>query len=251
VAGVAALASTVLPSSAHAEPGNGNGWGQGIGGGRFKGGGASCILKGTQVLTAQGEVAVEDLRIGDLVETVRGEALPIRWIGRQTFWKSGPSWPKSVMPVRVLRSALGDGTPHRDLYISPRHALFVDGFSVTARDLVNGLSINPGLPPGRERLEYFHILLDNHEIILTEGAPSGTMLIQTGHEHEVFVNFAEYERLYPGESRKAMARAAPHYGGWAHLAGLLRLGVSSVVDVRDPMQKAYARIAARAQAPVS
>jgi Hint domain len=75
-----------------------------------------CFLPGTCILTSRGEVPVEELRIGDQVVTVRGEAKPIKWIGRQSFKKSGPAWQDSVMPIRIARGALDENTPHQDLY---------------------------------------------------------------------------------------------------------------------------------------
>jgi hypothetical protein len=233
-----ALAMKLLSSSAHANNGKHLGW--------YKN--SACLLRGTRVLTPTGERRVEDLRIGDQVITARGEAVPVRWIGRRAYTKTGPTWQASVMPIRIARSALDERTPQADLYVSPEHALLVDGFLVSARDLVNGLSIAPGLPPGRTGVEYFHILLDTHEIILTEGAPSATLLIRTGREHEAFANFAEYEHLFPAGKSPRMAPAAPIYsGGWTHLAALLRLGVSTLVDVRHPVERAYDRIADRAR----
>ena len=69
-----------------------------------------CFLRGTRILTPGGEVPVEDLTIGALVETLNGP-LPIKWIGRQRFGKDSPSWHWSVAPIRVARSALGDEIP--------------------------------------------------------------------------------------------------------------------------------------------
>ena len=67
-------------------------------------------------------------------------------------------------------------------------------------------------------------------------------------EYEAFTNFAEYERLYPNEKCSAMVPYAPSLStGRAHLKALLGLGASCFVDVRDPLQESYDRIAARAE----
>jgi hypothetical protein len=249
VAGIAALASMGLPSSSKADPGHGRGWGQG-GGGRGHG---HCFLKGTRVLTSRGEAQIEDLGVGDLVKTMRGEDLPIKWIGRNTFRRSGAFWPKSVIPIRVSRFAIDDHTPHADLYLSPRHALFIDGFLMEVRDLVNGTSIAPVVAPDMETIEYFHIVLNTHEVIWAEGAPAESY---NGDGFDLFTNFFEYKRLYPNDPCSAMPLVAPNLSqstGRAHLHALLGLGASylgigaSDNAVRDPLQEAYEQFAARAE----
>src|SRR5262249_39503885 len=95
-----------------------------------------CFLRGTHIQTPDGEIPVEDLTIGALVETLSGP-LPVKWIGRQTFRKDSPSWHWSVAPVRVARFALCDQYPRRDLYLSPRHSLFIDGCFIPVEWLVN------------------------------------------------------------------------------------------------------------------
>ena len=217
-----------------------------------KGNGDNCFLRGTSIMTPTGEARIEDLAIGDLVETVRGEAHAVRWIGRRLYKKSGSSWNDSVMPIRVSRQALDQRTPHRDLYLSPNHALFVDGVLIRVKELVNGISIAPALPAQRDVIEYFQIVLDTHEVILAEGAPAETFLLRASN-HENFTNFVEYERLYPAGSRPAMTPFAPivgYEGGREHLKALLCLGLPRFV-LRDPVQDAYEKIAARAGQLVS
>ena len=55
--------------------------------------------------------------------------------------------------------------------------------------------------------------------------------------------------LVGSEERPAMKPFAPihSYGGRAELKGLLRLALLPIIDVRDPVQRARDRIAARAE----
>jgi hypothetical protein len=209
--------------------------------------GQHCLLIGTRILTPRGEVPVEELTIGDLVDTLNGP-LAVKWIGRRRFTKGvSSSWHRSVAPVRVARFALHDQYPHRDLYLSPRHSLFVDGVLIPVEHLVNDRSVVRAQMDDREVIEYFHVELETHEVIFAEGAPVETLLVT--HGREGFANFVEYERVYGSEERPAMKPFAPilSYGGRAELKGLLRLALSSIVDVRDPVQRARDRLAARAE----
>jgi hypothetical protein len=211
--------------------------------------GQNCFLAGTLIMTPAGSVRIEDLQIGDLVETMRGQAMPVKWIGRQAYKKNGPSWSDSVMPIRISRQALDQKTPHADLYLSPNHALFIDGFLIRAKDLVNGLSIVPSLPAEREIIDYLHIVLDTHEVIFAEGAPAETFLLRSSN-HENFTNFVEFSRLYPAECRSAMVPFAPivgYEGGREHLGALLRLAIPRFIHKEDPIRDACNRFAARAR----
>jgi hypothetical protein len=207
-----------------------------------------CLLDGTAVLTPDGEVGVEELRPGDLVVTKRGIPLPIKWVGRRRFSKlAGSNWQQAVMPVRVSRFALDEQTPHEDLYLSPSHGLFLDGALIPAVDLINGTSIVQTMPEGLEQISYYHIELASHEVIFAEGAAVETLLAL--NDRECFDNFVEYERLYGTHDRGPTAAYAPrvcYNGGRSELKALLRRAASTIVDIRDPIQVAYDKIAARA-----
>jgi hypothetical protein len=209
--------------------------------------GYNCFLFGTRILTPRGEVPVEELTIGALVETLNGP-LPVKWIGRRRFRKvASSSWHSRVASIRVARFALDDQYPKRDLYLSGGHCLFVDGVLIPVKCLVNDISVVRAEMDDREVIEYFHIELETHEVIFAEGTPVETFLAAEGRED--FGNFVEYERLYGSEERPAMKPLAPivSYGGRAELKGLVRLALSPIADVLDPVQRARCRIAARAE----
>jgi hypothetical protein len=207
----------------------------------------SCLLKGTQVSTPAGERPVEDLRIGDEVLTLSGPKA-IKWIGYSKYTKEADRpWQARVMPIRVARSAIADHAPRRDLYLSPEHRVFVNEVLIAVKHLVNGTSIAPAAPADMAMIEYYHIEFDTHEVILAEGAPVESFM-ELNWEREYFSNFVEHERLY-GRDQARMMPFAPILGyrnRREKLAGLARSVVSSVVDVRDPIQVARDQLARRA-----
>ena len=81
--------------------------------------------------------------------------------------------PELARPVRIDAGALGDNQPVRDLLLSPEHALWLQASWVPARDLINGATIRQ---EARSHVEYFHVELDSHDILLAEGIPAESYL---------------------------------------------------------------------------
>jgi hypothetical protein len=212
----------------------------------------NCFGRGTLIRTADGEVPVEDLAVGALVMTTKG-TMPIKWVGRQTIKRNASaSWHPNVVPVRVSRFAIDDQTPQRDLYLSQGHCLFIDGVLIPVKHLVNGSSIAfDDRAAMSETIEYFCVELDTHEAIFAESTAAESF--RYGGGQIAWDNLDEYQDLY-GSEHAIMSAFAPVYrynGGRAEVRGLLRLAASRFVDVRDPIQIAHDRIAARAMAELS
>lgn len=213
------------------------------------GSGPNCFLRGTLIRTAHGEVPVEDLTNGVLVMTTNGE-FPVKWVGRKTIRKNAQaSWHPSVVPIRISRSAIDDETPQRDLYLSQGHCLLIDGVLIPAIYLVNGRSIMFDNDPGMsETIEYFCVELDTHQALFAEGTAAESFRYWGGQI--AWDNLGDYQAVY-GEEHEVMPPLAPicrYGGGRSELRGLVRLAASRLVDVRDPIQIAHDRIAARAMA---
>jgi hypothetical protein len=167
---------------------------RGVADGRGHENDGNCFLRGTTILTADGDRKIEDLTIGDLLPTVFGGIRPIQWIGRYPFRRSDPSkpWPEMVRPVRIARSALAPNVPHTDLYVTQWHSLFIDDVLVPAGSLINETTITLCQAREMTEMEFFNIKIDSHDVIYAEGAPVETLL----NVDECAVNFAEYFRLY-------------------------------------------------------
>ncbi|MBN8968924.1 MAG: Hint domain-containing protein [Rhizobiales bacterium] len=208
-----------------------------------------CFAQGTLIRTADGETPVEDLAVGAFVMTTNG-ARPVKWIGRQVMSRNGSAcWHPSVVPVRVSRFAIDDQTPQRDLYLSQEHCLLIDGALIPVKYLVNGCSIAfDEDAKSSETIAYFCVELDTHEAVFAEGAAAETFRHWGGRL--TWDNLEDYRELY-GTEHEVTPAFAPIYrysGGRAEVGGLLRLAASRFVDVRDPIQIAHDRIAARAMA---
>jgi hypothetical protein len=157
----------------------------------------ACYCRGTLIRTARGETKVEELEIGDEITTASGAARPIKWIGRRSYGGRFVMGRTDILPICIKAGALDDNVPERDLWISPHHAMYfkddaVGGVLIEAKNLVNGASIVQA--ERVEKVEYFHIELDSHDVIIAEGALSETFL--DDDSRGMFHNVHEYDALY-------------------------------------------------------
>ena len=206
--------------------------------------GCSCFLPGTRIKTTKGELSIEELRIGDSVLTASGEAKPIKFIGRRNLSRKRTAPWNGEGPVKISRFAIDGNAPHSDLYISPAHAIYLDGMLIRAGNLVNGVTIVADAMPEALSLTYLHIELDTHEAILAEGLAVESYLRDNP---DAFDNMDEYVRLYgsPGQPFAPFAPIA-YSNRLQRLASQFRGALAPVYDFRTPADKVRDRIVDRA-----
>ena len=123
--------------------------------------------------------------------------------------------------------ALGDGLPQRDLLVSPRHAMLLDGVLIEAKDLLNGVTIVFDQFIGQ--IDYVHVEFDTHDVILAEGAASESFV--DDESRDIFQNAHEYRELYPDAVKRPAIYCAPRVrSGEALLAVRARLARLAGLD---------------------
>ena len=145
-----------------------------------------CFVTGTLISTVRGEVAVEDLIIGDLILTEGGGGhLPLRHVLRQMISVERLRLDETARPVRITMGAFGE-LPHRDLLVSPMHRILLQGWPVElccgddcvlahAVHLVDGSKVRQEEPG--DAVTYHHLLLDRHAIVYSEGLPTESIFL--------------------------------------------------------------------------
>ncbi|WP_171134920.1 Hint domain-containing protein [Ruegeria sp. HKCCD7221] len=139
-----------------------------------------CFVAGTLIQTDVNKRPVEELNPGDLVLTADHGLQPIRWIGSRKLDAIDLALNPKLLPICISQGALGNNVPSRDLFVSPQHRMVISGwqeellfgdhcFLAAAKHLVNGDTI---YKCSITEVKYYHILFDQHEIIVAEDALS-------------------------------------------------------------------------------
>ncbi|MFT8463405.1 Hint domain-containing protein [Acetobacter persici] len=132
-----------------------------------------CFLANSMIRTPDGDVAVEDLRIGDQIvafdwKNKKDVLRPVVWVGKaRATVRLGLHDDEAGYPVRVLKDAVSDGVPYKDMLITAEHCLFFKGKFVPVRMLVNGASIF--YDKSITSYDYYHVETEQHSVITADG----------------------------------------------------------------------------------
>jgi hypothetical protein len=164
---------------------------------------APCFVAGSRLTAEAGQVPVEELRVGQLVRTLDGSMEPVIWLGRRRVACLRHPTPQDVWPVRVRAHAFGEGEPTRDLWLSPDHAVFVEGNLIPVRYLINGATI---VQEPIESVDYWHVELARHAVLFAEGLAAESYL-DTGNRI-AFANGGGTTQLHPDFALQVWASRA-------------------------------------------
>jgi hypothetical protein len=188
----------------------------------------ACFAHGTHIATPHGETRVEDLCVGDSVCAHFATEARIAWIGRRRVNCRKHPRPADVWPVIVAPGAFGPGRPARDLFLSPDHAIFVNGVLIPIKLLIDGVAVRR-CPV--DEIVYFHVALDTHDVLLADGLPCESFLDtgdRAGFDNggaaiDLHPNFAA--RLWDASGCAPLIVAGPHLdAARALLAALTQKG---------------------------
>ncbi len=142
------------------------------------GGDVICFTQGTRIRVEDGERLVEDLEVGDKVQTKDNGAQEILWIGQRRMSGARLYAMPNLRPIRVRASAIGSDVPDADLLVSPHHRMLIEGpeaqalfnqseVLVSAHDLIDDVKVF--VDHAVKEVTYIHLLLADHNILWANG----------------------------------------------------------------------------------
>lgn len=138
-----------------------------------------CFCSGTLISTPRGQIPIEDLAEGELVNTQDRGPQPIRWHGKRHISTSEMAAYPKLRPIRLSAGSLGEGSPSSDLMVSRQHRILVRSKIAqrmfgTSELLVPAIMLTelPGIEEVKtnDAVTYHHLLFDQHEVITANDA---------------------------------------------------------------------------------
>ncbi|MEL6840255.1 MAG: Hint domain-containing protein [Pseudomonadota bacterium] len=145
-----------------------------------------CFAAETDIETPEGAVKIELLKAGDRVMTVDGDVRVVAQTNHRRFTPLQLLQETRLLPVRIKAGALGGGLPTRDLLVSRQHRILVSSriasrIAGQAEVLIPAIRLVglPGIDIDRSMrpVSYHHILLDDHAVLVANGAPAESLFI--------------------------------------------------------------------------
>ncbi|MFZ5962211.1 Hint domain-containing protein [Thalassococcus sp. BH17M4-6] len=182
--------------------------------------GVICFTPGTRISTPDGGLRVEDLRVGDWVQTKDSGAQQVQWIGSRRMTGARLFAMPRLRPIRIRAGAFGIERPDEEFLVSPEHRMLIQGkvaqalfntpeVLVAAKDLINDHTVT--VDTQAREVTYVHLLLPRHEVVFANGVAT-----ESFHPaNAALTTLAEADRLRLQQHLPGVAENPHGYGGFA------------------------------------
>ncbi|MCF6445567.1 Hint domain-containing protein [Nereida sp. MMG025] len=188
--------------------------------------GVPCFTQGTLIATANGQVPVEHLRIGDMIQTADNGLQPILWTGMRELHPWQLARRPELRPVVLIGGGpFGNDSP---LFVSPQHRVVTRGAHggecfVAAKKLINLPKGKTRIARGKTHVRYVHFMTPRHEVVFANDVPCetfwpGAMALGGLHSAQRAEIAALFPSLLVNHGHKAtprLARVGHPYGAMA------------------------------------
>jgi len=169
---------------------------------------APCFAAGTLITTSKGDVPIEKLKPGDMIQTLDCGFQPLRWIGSRQLTQAELMALPNLQPITISAGALAPGLPNQNLTVSPQHRVMLSSkiakrlfgsteVLVAAKELRGHLGIDLSANDGCGVM-YWHILFDDHQIVFSNGALTESLYLgQEAKKALTLSAVAEIKELFP------------------------------------------------------
>jgi len=127
-----------------------------------------CFMRGTKILTDEGEKLIENLKKGMFLINNKNEKIKLLDIHCFTTYKN-----KDTHPCLIKKDYIINGIKcNSDLYISQYHSLLIDNYFVPVKNLVKPKKFQDN----SDHYSYYHLITENFftDTVISNGIPSET-----------------------------------------------------------------------------
>lgn len=134
--------------------------------GKLRAMGLPCYVAGMRIATPEGPRPIEDIAVGDLVETRDGGPQPVLWRAQRQVGLAEMAAHPVLRPVEIRAGAFGNARP---LQVSAQHGLLWCGQLARAKHLAEIAPARARVLRPRQPVSYHHLLLPGHALLRAEG----------------------------------------------------------------------------------
>lgn len=135
-----------------------------------------CFAENSMVFTPNGEVAIQNLKQGDIVYDENYNLQTVEFVAKRTFFPS-KSANKYSIPYEIKQGQLSENVPTKDTIVSASHLIKHEGKMVPASELGTEAEVNTVIT-------YYNVSVSNYSTMIVNGMVSETL--NTSNDKKVY-----------------------------------------------------------------